>query len=142
MKERLIAFTRNNERKAKLKIVILVTIIIYLALLQFEIIETQNIVLKLIVIIPTMLISFITSWIYKFFDVDEKIIKYNNMATIIMAYTTIVGDLLFLFFSIIVIVQATTINSLGMLMVLIAIEICHFVSKRVNGQYREKIKTY
>lgn len=142
MKEKLIAFTRNKERKAKLKIVILSTIIIYLALLQFEIIERQNIVLKLIVIMPTMLISFVTSWIYKFFDLDEKIIKYNKMATIIMAYTTIVGDLLFLFFSIIVIVQATTINSLSMLMVLIAIEICYFVSKRVNKQYREKIKTY
>lgn len=138
MKERLIAFTRNEANKTKVKKIAIVTWFIQVLLVQFGIIAKVNIILPLI---AGMLIIFGCYYIIKLFDLDEKIIRCNKMTTIIMAYTSIVGDLLLLFFAVIVLIQVPTLNILGIIMVIIAICICNFVSKRVNEQYREKIIT-
>lgn len=139
MKERLIAFTRNKKSKTKLIIAEVAICIIFIALVQFGIIGKLNIAIRLIASISAILIVFGISYICKFFDLDEKIIRNNRISTIIMAYTDIVGDLL-VFFFLITIIPIPKLNMLTIIMIIIGFSICYIVSKRVNVYFRQKLE--
>lgn len=135
MKEKLIAFTRNEKNIVKLIMPNIIIFAIIIAASLFFDITKINIVVRIVIGIPLMLIVCGNHLVLNLFSLNGMIIRNNNMPIIFMAYSDVVD------FILVIILVLITKGQIGnIILFIIKLFILMFISVRIKKYFRKKIK--
>lgn len=135
MKEKLITFTRDKKNRVKLIIADIIIFAVVIAAILFFDITKIDIVLRVIIAIPLILILLGNYLIRKFFDVNEKIIRNNKISIFFLAYSDIT------YFILIIIWLLITKGTISNIIIIIpTFVIFILISEGISRYFRKKIK--
>lgn len=135
MKEKLIVFTRNEKNRRKLIMANIIILAIVIAAILFFDITKINIVVRVLIGVPIILIVCGNYVVSKLFELDENVIRNNKISIIFMAYSDVV------YWIFIIILALMTKGQVGNIILFIILLVAFmFVSEWVKKYFRNKIK--